>query len=206
MTIPLSDEQRIQIKHPSEVFKIFLPILEQDEAIDQDKEHFWVLGLLRNNVIHYVELVSLGTLTHSIVHPREVFRLAIQKGTSHIMLVHNHPSGSLEVSEADIDLTNRLVQVGHIVNIPVLDHVIITLQDYMSFRQAAMWSSIEQDTKYKPQYEIEMAALKRGIEEGEKRGAKKMALEMALEMKRRGIAMGVIAEVSGLSVSEIEKL
>lgn len=198
MTIPLSDEQKIQIKHPSEVFGILRLILEQDEAIDRDKEHFWVLGLMQNNVIHYVELVTLGTLTQALVHPREVFRLAIQKGTAHIMLIHNHPSGSVVPSEADVDLTKRLVQVGHIVNVPVLDHIIITLKDYLSFRQQNMWDEIERDTKYKPQYQIEMEAMALGIKKGKE--------EMARGMKRQGIALEVIAELSGLSAEEIEKL
>lgn len=71
--------EKIQITNPEKVFRIMQNILKSENEIDRDKEHFWVIGLNAKNVIKYIELVSLGILDASLVHPREIFRLAITK-------------------------------------------------------------------------------------------------------------------------------
>jgi DNA repair protein RadC len=91
-------------------------------------------GLYLNNryeVIHD-EIISVGTLTANIVHPREVFQPAIEHGAVAIIIAHNHPSGHLEPSLADSDLTDQLVQAGHILGIDLIDHLIITSRSYIS--------------------------------------------------------------------------
>ena len=78
----------------------------------------------RNQVIR-LQVVSVGSLNNSIVHPREVFRPAIAAGAASLILVHNHPSGDVEPSVDDVALTNRLVEAGSLLGIEVLDHVIL---------------------------------------------------------------------------------
>ena len=97
--LAIPNQQKIRVMKPQDVFDIMRRVLMQDEKIDRDKEHFWVMGLMTDSTIHFIELVSLGTLGATLVHPREVFRLAIQKGTARVILVHNHPSGNLMASE-----------------------------------------------------------------------------------------------------------
>ncbi len=80
------------------------------------------------------ETVSIGSLNASIVHPREVFQPAILHSAASIVLVHNHPSGDPEPSEEDLSITKRLVQVGELVGIGVLDHVIVAERGVVSFR------------------------------------------------------------------------
>lgn len=95
-----------------------------------------MIGLTCKNTLKYLELVSLGTLDASLVHPREVFRFAIMKGVKAIVLAHNHPSGCMQASQEDIELTQRLAEAGRIVGIKVLDHIIVTEQDgYFSFSE-----------------------------------------------------------------------
>jgi DNA repair protein RadC len=103
-----------------------------------DREHFLAIHLNTRHVPHHLEIVSVGTLSASLVHPREVFRRAIAEGSANLILVHNHPSGDPSPSADDIEITTRLVRVGELVGIDVLDHVIITAGEYFSFREEGL--------------------------------------------------------------------
>ncbi len=114
--------------------EVLYSLLNYEQEHDREKEHFWILGLNTKNVIQYADLVSLGSLSSSIVHPRETFRLAVMKATASIIIGHNHPSGDTQPSQEDILLTKRLSQAGEILGINVLDHVIIGSEGrYFSF-------------------------------------------------------------------------
>lgn len=99
------------------------------------KEHFRVLLLDVKNQVISVEEISIGTLNSAIVHPRDVFKVAIKKNANAIILVHNHPSGDTSPSNEDIRVTNRLLKVGELVGIKVLDHLIIGDSRYLSFKE-----------------------------------------------------------------------
>jgi DNA repair protein RadC len=114
------------ITSPEQVAKIFETIRKAENEIDRMKEKCWVVGLNTRNFIVYVELVSIGTLNASLVHPREVFRFAIMKAVSGIILVHNHPSGDMNPSDDDLSLTKRLREAGGILGIDFHDHIIVT--------------------------------------------------------------------------------
>jgi DNA repair protein RadC len=98
------------------------------------REHFLVLLLNARHEMQRREVVSIGSLNASIVHPREVFLPAILHSAASVVLVHNHPSGDPEPSEEDLAITRRLVEVGELVGIGVLDHVIVGTRGVMSFR------------------------------------------------------------------------
>ena len=117
-----------------EVAEIFRSILRSENEVDQQKEHFWTVGLNTKNRILYLELVSLGCLTESIVHPREVFRSAILKGVANLIFCHNHPSGEPGPSEGDITVTGILKKGGDLLGIKVLDHIIIGENTLYSFK------------------------------------------------------------------------
>lgn len=99
------------------------------------KEHFVVFFLDTQNQIVRKELVSIGTLNASLIHPREVFEPAIRYVASHIIVAHNHPSGSLEPSDEDLSVTKRLVDAGRLLGIQLLDHVIVTPTGYISLKE-----------------------------------------------------------------------
>lgn len=105
------------------------------DAVDQDKEHFFVFHLDVRNKVKIMELISLGTLNMSPVHPREVFTRAIGKRAASIILAHNHPSGNIEPSAEDIMVTKRLVDAGKLLSIEVADHIIYTHNGFYSFRE-----------------------------------------------------------------------
>ena len=99
------------------------------------KEHFAIFFLDARSQEIKREVISVGTLTASLVHPREVFESAIKANAVSIILVHNHPSGDVDPSEDDIELTERLKKAGKIMGIKVSDHVIICSNDYFSFKK-----------------------------------------------------------------------
>jgi len=101
----------------------------------EKKEHFVVLLLDAQNDLLKIKEISVGTLDETLVHPREVFESAIKHLASHIIIAHNHPSGSLEPSESDLRLTQRLQSVGELVGISVLDHIIISNTGYISLKE-----------------------------------------------------------------------
>jgi len=99
---------------------------------DLPKEHLRGLYLDTHYRIIHDEVISIGSVTANIIHPREVFRPALEHSASAIVLAHNHPSGVSEPSKADIDITRQLVQVSKIIGIDILDHIIITKKNYTS--------------------------------------------------------------------------
>ncbi|NTW93812.1 MAG: DNA repair protein RadC [Chlorobiaceae bacterium] len=102
---------------------------------DETKEHLFVLHLNTKNRIIRHEIVSVGTLNASLIHPREVFKSAIRESAHAIILVHNHPSGDVEPSNADRQVTGILKQAGAILQIELLDHVIVGKENWFSFRE-----------------------------------------------------------------------
>lgn len=125
----LKDKQSTLILSPREVWEQLKDIRESK------KEHFVVFYLDTQNQEIKREVVSIGTLNSSLIHPREVFEPAIKHLASHIILAHNHPSGSLEPSSEDIFVTKRLCDSGKLLGIEILDHAIVTKTGYSSFRE-----------------------------------------------------------------------
>ena len=100
---------------------------------DTDREHFVAFFLDQKNRIVGMHTVSMGSLTASVVHPREVFKAAILANAAAIVCGHNHPSGDPQPSREDRALTTRLYQAGKLLGIQVLDHIIMGLNSYFSF-------------------------------------------------------------------------
>lgn len=96
-------------------------------------EEFWVLFLNRGNRLIKIERISSGGVAGTVVDPKIIFKKALVSGASSMILVHNHPSGNLEPSEADRSITGKLVRAGEDLDIKVLDHLIVGLGEYYSF-------------------------------------------------------------------------
>ena len=125
----------MEFKDPASVAAVMAGILGSEDALDQDKEHFWTIGLDCKNYVKYIELCSLGILNSAVVHAREVFRRAISHGVANIIVCHNHPSGHASPSREDKEITTRLEQAGEILGIKLLDHIIISASgDFISFK------------------------------------------------------------------------
>lgn len=121
---------KYKIEHPIHAYN-----LVKDDLLAEKRELFVViLQDVKGCSLGY-HIVSIGTLTETPVHPREVFYPAIRNKAVSIILVHNHPSGDLTPSKQDYDLTHKLIAVGQLIGIPVNDHLIISDQGYLSLRQ-----------------------------------------------------------------------
>jgi len=116
-----------------EIFEFFAPLVK-----GMKRESFWNLLLDGKNRILRLQKISQGSLTSSIVHPREVFRPAVHEAAAGVLFIHNHPSGEPSPSREDIEITRRLVESGKILGIRVLDHIIIGEFGYFSFADHGM--------------------------------------------------------------------
>ena len=128
-----NDYAKISVKSHQDVVK-----LVREKLKDKKKEHFLILCLDTKNNLKKISTVSTGTLDTNLVHPREVFKEAFQSLASSIILVHNHPSGNPEPSEADMEITKRILETGKIVGIDVLDHIIIADNKSFSFKEKGL--------------------------------------------------------------------
>ncbi len=129
----IAERRLIAFDKPNKVAKAYQPVLGHLK-----QESFYVI--LLNNKLERIQdfRVTTGTLDASLVHPREVFRPAIKFMAKGIIVLHNHPSGNLKPSQADIEITRRLRQSGKILDIPVYDHIIITFDGYFSFKENSL--------------------------------------------------------------------
>ena len=202
MDIKLTNEDKIKILNSDDIYGIMQRILLREDKIDQDREHFWVIGLANNNRILFIELVSLGTVNKTLAEPMEVFSFALQKRAVKIILCHNHPSGELKPSEGDKNVSDKLIQVGIIVDTEVIDHLIISDKSYLSFKDIGLMDELKLSTKYVPKYVMEQRIKKEVIEIAER----KKAVEIAKELKRRGTLNEEISGITGLSIEEVEKI
>ena len=120
--------ERTAIRSSRDSFQAFLPVLA-----DLPHEEFWALFLKQNRALIAREKISLGGITGTVADPRIVFRRALEVGATAIILAHNHPSGSLRPSTADLDLTEKWASAGKMLDIEVVDHLIVSEKGYFSF-------------------------------------------------------------------------
>ena len=125
-----------EINGPEAAFEILRKRFKHAET----QEHFVIVLLSARNTVIGVHTVSVGSLNASIVHPREVFRPAVEQSAASVLLAHNHPSANVDPSDDDLALTKRLVQVGELLGIPILDHLVIAKGRYTSLKQEGHFS------------------------------------------------------------------
>jgi DNA repair protein RadC len=134
MKIKVSESMK-KVTQPEGIYTLLGSYFRSQDGIDRKKEHFFVIHLDTRNNIKFLELVSIGILNASLVHPREVFCRAVRECSSQIILAHNHPSGDVEPSHEDIVTTKRLVQAGEILGISVIDHIVYSRGKFCSFKE-----------------------------------------------------------------------
>lgn len=121
------DSQVTQILSSEDAYAII-----KSDLVDLLHEEFWIILLNRANRLIDKQLVSRGGQAATVVDPKMIFKLALEKNASSLILAHNHPSGNLKASSADLTLTTKIVAGGKLLEIPVLDHLIVTDQGYLS--------------------------------------------------------------------------
>ena len=127
----LAETQIKYFRNPADVAKIFVP------KIGHLKQEVFAIALLdaAGKYLHSRN-ITRGIINASLIHPREVFRIAIKEAAAAVILIHNHPSGQLKPSDEDLSITRQLVAAGELIGIPVRDHIIIAGSQYISLKEA----------------------------------------------------------------------
>lgn len=120
--------QKARITCSNDIYQLMKP-----ELMDLPKEEFWILLLNRANSLIKKEQISSGGVSGTVADPKIIFKAALDQYASSVVLVHNHPSGNLKPSQADINLTAKMKEAGKLLEIPILDHIIFADTGYMSF-------------------------------------------------------------------------
>ncbi len=206
MNVRLTQDQKVKILNSDDVFKVMQQILMRENKIRRNQEHFLVVGLGNKNKVLFIELVSLGSVNIVQVKPREIFRMAIYKMAVQMILVHNHPSGEVDPSEADKDLTDRLLKSGDMLGIEVIEHLIISEKEYLSFADTGVIRELKRSGKYVliDREKAELTEWKLQVER--EQAVNEFAKEMAKKMKDDGQDIDTIKKYTGLRKWDIKKL
>ena len=206
MNVRLSQDQKIKLLNSEDVYSIMQQILLRENKIRRNQEHFWVIGLNNANKILFIELVSLGAVNRVTVDPPDVFRMAIYKLAVKMILVHNHPSGNLTPSKADEDFTDRLIKVGKLIKIDVLEHLIISEEGYTSLADNGTIDRLKKSGLYEimDKEKSRMKDFQQKIEK--EKAVKANSLEIAKKLKESGMGEQDIKKMTGLRLGEIREL
>jgi DNA repair protein RadC len=205
VNVELTEEQKIRVANSGMVYKIMREILMREDHIERGHQHCWTCCLSPANKILNIELISLGAIDEAIIKPMQVYRIAVHKGAVKIIMIHNNSGGILSPTEMDMEVTDRMYQVGKILGIEFIDHMVINESGYYSFLESGLLSEISKSLKWVPLYEeqeklrkekksIEEKARKEGFDKGLKKGisqGKKEGIEVGIEKGiRKGISQG----------------
>jgi DNA repair protein RadC len=206
MNVRLTEEQKIKILNSDDVYTVMQSILLRQNKIRRNQEHFWIVGLNHKNVILFIELIAIGRNNRVNVHPPDVFRMAIYKLASRTILVHNHPSGELKISDTDKNLTDKLLKVGKIIEIDVIDHLIISEKNYTSFEDVGVLDEIKKSGLYEvKEAETEMMRQYK-LEKEKEMAVAANKKEIALRLKELGQDIEFIKQATGLTKTELKKI
>lgn len=206
MKVRISEDQKITVSDPDDLYIIMQGILLRENKIQRGQEHFWIVGLNNAKKILYIELIALGGLNRVHTRPRDLFRMGIYKLAVSVILVHNHPSDSLIITEGDKNCTALFLKSGKMLGIEVLDHLVITEKSYVSFAGLGIIEELKNSDLFEivgPEYKEQQEREQR---KERKKAEKENSLEIAKRMKVEGYDDATIKKLTGLSLSEIKKL
>lgn len=206
MNVRLTKEQKVQILNSIDIYKVMQQVLLRENKIRRNQEHFWVVGLDNNNKILFIELIGLGAVNRVNANPPDVFRMGIYKLAVKMILVHNHPSGNIEPSKEDKDFTDRMLKVGKLINIEVIEHLIISEEKYTSFADTGIIKELQESSAFEI-VEREKEDFKTWKLEIEREQAARMRdIEIAKSLKKSGMSEKDIKKHTGLTDRDMEVL
>ena len=179
-------------------------ILLRENRLSRQREHVWAIGLNEEFKMLYVELIAFGIPAKDKVQPMEIYRLPLQKDAKYLYICHNRKTADMSAKPDDKALTDRMIQVGNIVGITVFDHIIINAksEDYLSYRDVGLMDELSKSTAWVPKFEQIKKIKKVAGEEA----VKKDRLNLAKQMKKKKIDLDTISQLTGLLLTDIEKL
>jgi DNA repair protein RadC len=203
MNVRLSKAQKIQILNSSDIYKVMQQVLLRENKIRRNQEHFWAVGLDNDNKVLFIELIALGAVNRVNANPPDIFRMGIYKLAVKMILVHNHPSGNIAPSKADKDFTDKILKVGKLINIEVIDHLVISEDNYTSFAD----KGIIKELQHSGLFEI-VDREKKALEEWRIKTEKERSVkvDIAKKMLAKNYDIDAIKDITGLTNREIEGL
>lgn len=236
MIIRIRNQDKIAIHNSYEAHRVMQHIITRDKDINLTKENFWTIALDIKKIIVNIELLGIGTSYRVLAPLKDIFYIPYQKQAATLILIHNHPSGRLGASQADLDLTDNVMRIGEIMGIQVIDHLILgghrsKTNHYYSFKDQHIMEGLQLSTKYLLKPEAEALLMEQitqlhniidlqkennnlifkegeeiGQEKGKKQGIKERKLEIAKEMIDKGYPLADIVLLTGLSSSDIQQI
>lgn len=210
MNIRLTKDQKVRVTDSMSIYKIMQQIFLRERKIRRKREHLWVVGLNTINKILFIELVSLGADNRLKTSPPDVFRMGIHKLAVKLILVHNRKDGSLRITDSDREFTDRILKVGKILAVDVLDHLVIAESSYASFADKRIMEELAKSGLFEimdvERKELEEWKLKEERRQGEKQGERRKARSVAKSLKASGMPDEEIKKHTQLPLSEIRKL
>ncbi len=212
MNIRLSEQQKNEsYTSPERIAQLMHRVFMRENRLSRSQEHFWVMGLNNANQLLYIELIGLGRQNSVAVNPPDVFRTALHRLALKIVLVHNHPSGSLIPSQEDKSVTGHFMKAGELIGIEVLDHLIITDKgDYVSFRILGMMEELRQQLRNDRLRANQQETDRRLREHKEKELVRETQhytrLLIAKKLKETGMDAAGISKLTSLRLPEVRGL
>ena len=196
---------KVIIESALEIYQIIKSVLKREHKLDREKEHFWVMALNKAHRVLNLELVAFGANNMLKSRPADILAIPLQKQAQKLILIHNHPSGSIKPSDEEKDFTDLVIQACNLMRTPVLEHVIITEHSYFSFQETGLLKELEASTKYLLSYELkrklhkELQEAKEEIEQESKikikqslkKGREEGKVEGLKEGKAEGLEQGI---------------
>ncbi|MCH2195757.1 JAB domain-containing protein [Kordia sp.] len=205
MNVRLTQAQKIQILNAHDVYSVMQQILLRQNKIRRAQEHFWVVGLKTDNTILFVELISIGAQNYVNVSPPDVFRMGIYKLAVKMILVHNHPSGNLKTSQNDKELTERMLKVGKLIIIEIVDLLIITESGFTSFESKGIIAELKKSGLYELKQRESETMKEMQLKFEKQKAVKEELMKTARRMKEKGYDNQTIKELTGLYIRDIKQ-
>lgn len=206
MNVRLTQQQKIQLLNSKDVYKIMQQVLLRENKIRRNQEHFWVIGLDNASKILFIELIGLGAVNRVNANPPDVFRMGIYKLAFKMVLVHNHPSGNIKPSQQDQDFTDRMLKVGKLINIEVIDHLVISEEKYTSFIDEGIMDQLKKSGLFEIVERDKIALKEWKLEMERERAVKDRNIEIGKKLKLEGMDEDFIKKITGLHLNTIRSL
>jgi DNA repair protein RadC len=206
MDIKIPKGQQKQLRMYSDLFPIMQEVLLRQNKMRRSIEYLWVVSLNIKNWVTNIELINIGSPNRVRTEPPEIFRVPIYKAATNIILVHNHPSGSMVPSLADKDFTDKMMKVGKLLNIAVVDHQIITETGFYSFAEKGLMKELAKSGLYEVTHKESEEMKVWREEELAKRAKDANSREIALRMLSEGLDVDAVVRFTKLRKSSVEKM
>lgn len=181
MSIDNKDLPCTHVRDLYDVYGIIHTLLNLRDRPDLTREHIWTVSLDRDRMILNVELVAMCSYIDTASIPSEILSMPLQKKAYGIVLIHNSPTGILQPTEEGIDLTDRLIQVGNMINIKLLDHLIVTHTTCYSFENSGLMEQLRSSKKYAIPNLAIGTSVKKEVDAKRKKNDKSYLIDQAIE-------------------------